>query len=235
MKTAGDVKRKLMKLEDKKQAKILSGFFKTGKGQYGEGDVFLGVKVPLQRRVAKEFKGLALGELGKLIKSKIHEHRLTSLFILIDNYKRADENEKKRIFDFYIKNAKMVNNWDLVDLSAPNIVGEYLLDKDRKILYKLVKSKNLWERRISVLATFTFISNGESKDVHKICELLLDDSHDLIHKATGWMLRELGKRVSEAEEEKFLKKYYKVMPRTMLRYSIERFSEKKRKYYMKKS
>jgi len=216
--------------EDYKQ--ILQNFFKTGKGQYGEGDIFLGIKVPILRKTAKEYFDLSLKDIQKLIDSKIHEHRLIALFVLIKKYETTEN--KKEIFNFYLKNAKQVNNWDLVDLSAPNIVGNYLLDKERSILYKLAKSDNLWEKRISILATFAFIKNGESKDILKISRIMLNDDHDLIHKATGWMLRELGKKVSQAEEEKFLKKYYKVMPRTMLRYSIERFNEKKRQYYMKK-
>ncbi len=211
----------------------LERFFKTGKGQYGEGDVFLGVMVPEQRKVAKKYSELSLKGIKTLLYSKIHEHRLVSLFILIDKYKRSDEKGKKEIYNFYLKNTKQVNNWDLVDLSAHKIVGDYLLDKDRKILYKLVKSKNLWERRISIISTFAFTDKKDFKDAIKICEILLKDKHDLIHKATGWVLREIGKKDQKVLEG-FLKKYNKVMPRTMLRYSIERLSEAKRKFYMKK-
>ncbi|MBU1198662.1 MAG: DNA alkylation repair protein [Nanoarchaeota archaeon] len=231
---AKDVKKDLKKLANPEQAKLLQRFFKTGLGEYAEGDVFLGIKVPVQRKVAKNYIDLSLKDVQELLSSKIHEHRLSALFILIDKYKKSDLKGKKQIFDFYLKNTQHINNWDLIDLSAPNIVGNYLLDKDRKILYKLAKSKSLWEKRISVLATFSFINNKETKDILKIAEILLHDKHDLIHKAVGWMLREIGKRVSQAEEEKFLKKHYKVMPRTMLRYAIERFDEKKRKFYMKK-
>jgi 3-methyladenine DNA glycosylase AlkD len=226
------LKKELKELSDPKQAKILQRFFKTGKGEYGEGDIFLGIKVPVQRKTAKRYYNLSLTNIGKILNSKIHEHRLTSLFILINKYKEADEKGKKEIFNFYLKNTKHINNWDLVDLSSPNIIGNYLLDKDKSIIYKLARSKNLWEKRIAILATFTFIRNNEYKDCFKIAELLLHDKHDLIHKANGWMLREVGKRINEKTEEIFLKKHYKNMPRTMLRYAIERFEEKKRKYYL---
>lgn len=225
------IQKELKKLANPKQATLLQRFFKTGKGEYGEGDVFLGIKVPEQRKVAKKYD-LSLAEIQKLLNSKIHEHRLVALFILIKKYQKEDI--KKKIFDLYLKNTKNINNWDLIDLSAPNIVGDYLLTRKRDILYKLAKSNSLWEKRISILATFTFIGNGEYKDTLKISEILLNDKHDLIHKGVGWMLREVGKRVSQQKEEKFLKKHYKTMPRTMLRYAIERFPENKRKFYLKK-
>ncbi len=230
------LKKELCTLADKKQAQVLQGFFKTGKGQYGEGDIFLGVKVPIQRQVAKKYFSLTFQDLETLLQSEIHEYRLCSLFVLIAQFEKADEKRQKEIFKFYLKNAKRINNWDLVDLSAPNIVGKYLSGKkalERKVLYKLAVSHNLWERRIAVLATFEFIRQGESKDIFAIAKTLLKDEHDLIHKAVGWMLREVGKRISEGEEEKFLKKYYRQMPRTMLRYAIERFSEEKRKRYLR--
>ena len=169
-----------------------------------------------------------------MLDSKIHEERLVVLFVLVEKYRKADEKEKKVIFDFYIRNTGKINNWDLVDLSAPRILGEYLLDKERSIIYKLARSKNLWERRIAVLTTFQFIRNNQFKDSLKIAELLLKDEYDLIHKAVGWMLREIGKRDQIIEEE-FLQKYYKIMSRTMLRYAIERFDDKKRKFYLAKS
>jgi len=228
-----NLKKDLQKIADKDKAKLLQRFFKTGKGQYGEGDIFIGGKVPEQRKVAKKYPDLSLEEIQKLLSSKIHEYRLTSLFILIGKYKKSDELGKRKIFNFYLKNTKNINNWDLVDLSAPNIVGDYLLDKKRNLLYKLAKSKDLWEKRIAILATATFIRNNEYKDTLKISEMLLNDKHDLIHKGVGWMLREVGKRNQKSEED-FLKKHYKTMPRTMLRYSIERFSESKRKFYMKR-
>jgi len=229
-----ELKKELDKLADKKQATLLQRFFKTGKGEYGEGDIFLGIKVPIQRSVAKKYKNISLEECEEMLGSKIHEHRLVALLIMMQKYELADEDEKKKIFETYLKNTEHINNWDLVDLSAPNIVGHYLLDKDRAILYKLARSSSLWEKRISILATFEFIGDKETKDALAIAEILLHDKHDLIHKAVGWMLRELGKRVSQEEEEKFLRKHYKQMPRTMLRYAIERFDEKKKERYMKK-
>jgi 3-methyladenine DNA glycosylase AlkD len=229
--TAAQVKKALEKLADPKQAALLQRFFKTGQGEYGEGDVFLGIKVPKQRGLVKKHKDLPLVEVLKLLKSKIHEHRLVALLILVEKFKKADEKEQKKIFDLYLKNTKHINNWDLVDVSAPNIVGAFLLDKPRTILNQLVTSKILWERRIAVLSTFAFIKNNEFADSLKIAEVFVNDEHDLIHKAVGWMLREVGKR-NQAKEEQFLKKHVKKMPRTMLRYAIEKFSQTKRKYYL---
>jgi len=224
----------IKELQDKsnpEQAKILQRFFKTGEGEYGEGDIFLGVKVPEQRKIAKKYYGLGLYKLQELLNSKTHEHRLTAIIILGEKYKRAKEEEKENIFNFYLKNTKNINNWDLVDLSAPGIVGSFLLNKDKKILYELSRSKNLWEKRIAIISTFAFIRKEEFEDVLAISELLLNDEHDLLHKAVGWMLREIGKRDLEVEEE-FLKQHYKDMPRTMLRYAIEKFEEEKRKKYL---
>ncbi len=209
---------------------FLQRFFKTGKGDYAEGDVFAGIKVPVSRKIAKQFKNLSLADLSELIKSKIHEERLIALFILVDKMKKANEKEQKKIFKFYVKNMKYVNNWDLVDLSAEKIIGEYLFDRDRELLFKLAKG-DLWERRIAVLSTFNFIKKKDHITTLKIAGLLLRDKHDLIHKALGWMLREIGKRDLQTEED-FLEKHYKSMPRTMLRYSIEKFPEKKRKAYL---
>jgi 3-methyladenine DNA glycosylase AlkD len=229
-----ELKKELDKLANPKQAALLRRFFKTGKGEYGEGDVFLGLKVPVQRSFAKKYKDLSLADIQQLLNSKIHEHRLIALLIMIQKYHEAEENGRKEIFEMYLKNTSHINNWDLIDLSAPNIIGNYLLDNPRNILYKLAKSNSLWEKRISILATFAFIQNKESKDTLRIAEPLLNDKHDLIHKGVGWMLREVGKRVSQKEEEKFLRKHYKQMPRTMLRYAIERFDKKKKEFYMKK-
>lgn len=235
------------------KAKLLRGFFKTGKGQYGEGDIFWGIMVPIQREIAKKYQDLSLRDIQKLLNSRVHEERLIALLILVLQFKKGDTWKQKVIFNFYLKNTRNINNWDLVDLTAPNIVGQFLLDKDKKIIYKLVKSKNLWEKRIAVLATFTFIKNNQFKDTLRIAEILLINKlptsrfkhrlsglrplqgvgDDLIHKAVGWMLREIGKR-DLVVEEKFLKKYYKKMPRTMLRYAIEKFPEKKRKRYLQK-
>lgn len=225
------IKKDIEDLENPEKAKLLQRFFKTGPGQYGEGDIFLGITVPLQRQIAKKYTNLSLDEIQELLSSKIHEHRLIALLILIDKYKKADQIKKEEILNLYLKNTKYINNWDLIDLSAPNIVGDYFLEKDKSILYKLANSDNLWEKRIAVLATFTFIKNNRFDDSLKISEILLKDKHDLIHKAVGWMLREIGKKDQKTEED-FLKKHYKNMPRTMLRYSIERFSEEKRKFYL---
>lgn len=227
-----DIKDDLSKLASSQKAKILGRFFKTGKGEYGEGDVFLGLSVPQQREIAKKYPHLTLKELQKLLSSKIHEHRLTALFILMMKYKKSTDSEKREIFDFYLKNTENINNWDLVDLSAPSIVGDYLLANDRSILYKLAMSKNLWEKRIAMLSTYAFIRRGQFTDTLKIAEVLLNDKHDLIHKAVGWMLREVGKKDQNAEE-KFLQKHYHQMPRTMLRYAIEKFDEEKRKHYLR--
>ena len=228
------IKRELSQLGDPDRAKNLSRFFKTGKGQYGEGDVFLGITVPEQRKVAKKHIDLSLNDLQELLNSKIHEHRFTALVILISKYRKAEESKKEEIFEFILKNTENINNWDLVDLSAPRIIGEYLLNKERSILYKLVKSNSLWERRIAILSTFTFIDDNDFEDALNISELLLHDEHDLIHNAVGWALREIGKRDQKAEE-RFLNKHYLHMPRTMLRYAIEKFSEKKRKKYLNKN
>jgi len=222
------LKEELERNKDAEKAKVYSRFFKTGKGEYGEGDLFLGLSVPKQRKIAKNYIDLNLDEIQELLLSKIHEHRLVALMILIFKYKK---NFDKEIVDFYLQNTKNINNWDLVDLSAYQILGHYLLDKDKSILYKLAKSDNLWEKRISIISTYEFIKNNKFEDTLEISEILLNDKHDLIHKAVGWMLREVGKRNLETEEE-FLKKYYKQMPRTMLRYSIEKFWEEKRKFYL---
>ena len=214
------------------RAVILQRFFKTGKGEYGEGDIFYGIKVPVQRTIAKRFKDLAFEDLKVLISAKVHEERLIAAFILVDQYKKGDEKKKKIVFDFYLKNRKGINNWDLVDLSAPKIVGAYLIDKEKDLLYKFAVSKDLWEKRIAIISTQTFIREHFFEDTLNISEILLQDKHDLIHKAVGWMLREVGNRDLETEEE-FLKKHYKTMPRTMLRYAIEKFPEQKRIAYLK--
>jgi len=221
----------LQSLGNPEKAKILQRFFKTGKGEYGEGDRFIGITVPEQRKLAKKYDTLPLKELQKLLSSKYHEHRLTSLLILVIKYSKSDDVEKKGIVEFYLTNTKYINNWDLVDSSADKIIGDYLLERDRSILYELAKSDYLWERRIAILATFRFIKNNQFKDTLKISVLLLSDHHDLIHKAVGWMLREIGKRNLSIEEE-FLKKHYKKMPRTMLRYAIEKFNPEKRRTYL---
>ncbi|RLJ00333.1 MAG: DNA alkylation repair protein, partial [Candidatus Aenigmatarchaeota archaeon] len=188
------LKQELQSLKNPEKAKVYLGFFKTGKGEYGEGDIFLGVSVPEQRKIAKKYINLSLKELQELFSTNLHEYRACSLFILINKYRKSDESGKKEIFDFYLKNTININNWDLVDISAPHIIGDYLLNKNRKILYKLANSKNPWEKRISIISTFTFIKNNQFEDTLKISEILLNDNHDLIHKAVGWMLKEIGKR-----------------------------------------
>ncbi len=219
---------------DKRRAETYKKFFKTGRGEYGEGDFFIGVKVPVLRAIAKSYRTMPVESALQLVQSSIHEFRMVGLFILIFHYTAGDGKIKNKVFNLYLKNAGYINNWDLVDLSAPNIVGDYLLDKPRKILYRLAKSRSIWLRRISILATLTFIRNNDFKDAFKLSEFLVTDKHDLMHKAVGWMLREIGKR-NRSVEEKFLKRYYKNMPRTMLRYAIEKFPEPLRKKYLSSS
>jgi 3-methyladenine DNA glycosylase AlkD len=231
---AVEVRKELKSMADPDKAAILQRYFKTGLGQYGEGDIFIGVTVPQSRKVAKKFSQLQLVEVKTLLYSRIHEERLVALLILVWRYSSAlsSREEKEEIVKFYLENIKQVNNWDLVDLSAPNILGAHLIDKDRRLLYRLARSENVWERRIAILATYHFIRNGDFSDTLKIAEILLQDRHDLIHKAAGWMLREVGKR-DVASEQAFLEKHLGVMPRTMLRYAIERLPESKRRRYKK--
>ncbi len=211
------------------KAKFLSGYFKTGKGEYGEGDIFLGITVPQTRAIAKQFSHLPLNEIKTHLQSKFHEERLTALLILVNNYKKT---KSKEIVNFYLENTKNINNWDLVDLTAHEIIGNYLLDKDKSPLYKLANSNNLWERRISIISTFAFIRNNQFDESLKLAKTLLQDKHDLIHKAVGWMLREIGKRDQKILEN-FLRENYSQIPRTTLRYAIERFPEHLRKKYLK--
>ncbi|MCD4781240.1 MAG: DNA alkylation repair protein [Candidatus Omnitrophica bacterium] len=229
------LKKDLRKYADPKKAKILQRFFKTGQGEYGEGDVFLGVKVPDTRRVAKNHKGEPLEVIDKLIQSEIHEERLLALLLLIEKFNTANPIERQKFFKFYITCFPHINNWDLVDLSAPKIVGQYLFGQAKKkqqYLIQLAHSQNLWEKRIAIISTAFFIQQNKFGLTLAISKILLNDQHDLIHKAVGWMLREVGKR-DIREEEEFLKKHYQKMPRTMLRYAIEKFEEKKRQDYLK--
>lgn len=226
------LRKELRRYSSKKQAKVLQWFFKTGPGEYAEGDIFIGVKVPGIRAVAKKFKDISLEDVITLLQSSIHEERLTALFILIAQYARATPAEQKRIYELYIKHMRYINNWDLVDLSAEHIVGAYLMDKSKRPIYDLARSQVLWERRIAMLATYQYIKNDMFDDTLRVAAMLLLDKEDLIHKAVGWMLREVGKR-DRATEERFLKRHYKKMPRTMLRYAIERFPESKRQAYLK--
>jgi 3-methyladenine DNA glycosylase AlkD len=230
---AREVQANLRSLANPEHAKTLSWFFKTGPGQYGEGDKFIGLKVPVLRKLAKQYATLPLAEIELLLHSEIHEQRLFALMLLVMQASKADSSGKKAIHKFYLANTRWINNWDLVDLSAPQIVGAYLADKDRKILYKLARSKSLWQRRIAIVATFAFIRADDFGDTLSLAEILLSDREDLIHKAAGWMLREVGKR-DLAALEGFLNKHTLAMPRTMLRYAIEKFPEKKRLGYLKR-
>jgi 3-methyladenine DNA glycosylase AlkD len=236
MQIIDQVKNELKKYSKKEKAKILSGFFKTGKGEYAEGDIFIGVVVPDQRKVAKKFfNEISLKRTELLLQSEIHEHRLTALFILILKYnKLKDERSKQEIFDLYIKNMMHINNWDLVDLSAEKILGDFLYNfkRDRAQLYDFAHTEHLWTQRIAILSTFYFLRKNDFQDAFEISKILLTHPHDLIHKAVGWMLREAGKRDFKAEFG-FLKMYYKKMPRTMLRYAIEKFDEELRVKFLK--
>jgi len=225
-------KEELKKYSNKEKAKILQRFFKTGRGEYGEGDIFLGVVVPDIRKVAKQYRSLNREETISLLKSPFHEERMLALLILVQQYTQGAAAAKKEVYESYLNHTRYINNWDMVDLTAGRIVGAYLMDKNKKILYTLAKSNMLWERRIAIISTSHFIANHSFDDTLKIAKILLSDKEDLIHKAAGWMLREVGKRDLKAEEE-FLKKHYPRMPRTMLRYAIEKFPERKRQRYLK--
>lgn len=232
--TAKDIQKELENVFSPEKRDFLPYFFKTGKGQYGEGDKFIGVVVPDIRKIARANKTLSFDEVTKLLNNEYHECRMCALFILIEQYKKAKEEDRKLLVDFYLAHSHRINNWDLVDLSAKDILGEYLLDKkDRSILYKLVKSDLLWDQRIAVLATFAFIKKNDFNDILRLSEELLSHKHDLMHKATGWMLREAGKRDKDVLIG-FLDKHYRKMPRTMLRYSIEKLTAEEKTYYMKK-
>ena len=222
----------LLQLANEQIAEHSQRFFKTGKGEYGEGDIFLGIRVPLLRKLVKKYRGISITEVRKLLHSKFHEERLLAVLMLVQLFKSGDESVQKQVYDLYLENTEFINNWDIVDISASNIVGAHLYEKDKAPLYDLVQSKNLWERRIAIIATFYFIRQNEFDDTLKLAEILLNDKEDLIHKAVGWMLREVGKREIEFEEE-FLQEHYKIMPRTMLRYAIEKFPETSRKMYLR--
>jgi len=222
------MQKKLKELSDTEKAEIYKRFFKSGKGQYGEGDLFLGITVPKCRLIAKEFQDLELNEIEKHLKSKWHEERLIALLILVEKFKK---NKDKKIVDFYLENTKFINNWDLVDLSADKILGAFFIDKDKKKLYEMALSQDLWEKRISIISTFYFIKNNKFEDTLKISKILLKDKHDLIHKAVGWMLREVGKRDIQILKD-FLRENYDNLPRTTLRYAIEKFPEAERKNWL---
>ena len=228
--TAKNIRKSLIELGNSEIAEHSLRFFKTGKGEYGENDKFLGIRVPVLRKQLIKFKAISLSQTLALLKSPFHEIRLFAVLMLVKKFSSGTENRK--VYELYLKNTKYVNNWDLVDSSAHYIIGAYLIDKDKTPIYELAKSEDLWERRISIISTFYFIKKGDFEDALKISEILLNDKEDLIHKAVGWMLREIGNR-DLSEEEKFLKKFAAKMPRTMLRYAIEKFPEIKRKEYLK--
>lgn len=225
------VQKELRALASPETATILQGFFKTGKGQYGEGDVFLGIKVPVLRALAKRQRDAGPDTVTTLLSSRYHEERLLALLLLMQFYQQANDKEQTGAYQLYLDNTDRINNWDLVDISAPHIVGRHLEDKPRKMLHTLARSPLLWERRIAIIATLHFIRRNDFADTLRIAATLLKDEHDLMHKAVGWMLREVGKRDLAIEEE-FLQRHYRSMPRTMLRYAIERFPETKRKNYL---
>lgn len=223
---------KLAELADPAIAIHSTRFFKTGPGEYGEGDQFLGIRVPELRKLVKQFRDLAVQDMLALLHSSFHEKRLLAALMLVDGFQRGSEAEQQAIYDLYLEHIPTsINNWDIIDTTCPHIIGAWLYKRDRFILYTLAASNNLWQRRASVLACFYFIRQNDFADGLKIVESLLLDREDLIHKASGWMLREIGKRDREVEE-RFLEKHCRTMPRTMLRYAIERFEQEKRKYYM---
>lgn len=226
--------KKLHALKNIKQSESAKIFFKTGKGEYGEGDQFLGINVPTVRKLAKEFTEISLEDCSRLLSSPYNEERSMGLYILVDQYDQGDEKKRKEVYELYLKNRKYVNNWNLVDCSAHEIVGKHLYEKNRAPLYDLVKSNVLWDKRIAIVGTLYFIRKNDFADTVKISKLLLNDTHDLMHKACGWMLREVGKRDVEVLK-KFLEENRHKMPRTMLRYAIEKFPEKQRKAYLAKS
>jgi 3-methyladenine DNA glycosylase AlkD len=222
------IQRELKQCASKEKARILQRFFKTGPGEYAEGDIFLGVMVPDTRKLAKKYARSSLRQIQFLLHSPLHEERLLALLILVAQFAQADTKAQDKIYGCYLKNTRYINNWDLVDVSAPQIVGAYLADKKRGALYTLARSRSLWERRIAVVATFYFIRKNDFRDILRIAKLLLPDTEALIHKAVGWMLREVGKRDRRALE-KFLVRERQCMPRTMLRYALEHFSPSRRK------
>jgi 3-methyladenine DNA glycosylase AlkD len=225
------VKAELERLSDPEHAMKLQQFFKTGKGEYGEGDVFIGVRVPDQRRIAKKYRKISLPDVLELLRSEIHEHRLTALFILTEQFNKGNDESRQRIVDLYLSNTACVNNWDLVDSSAHKILGVWLVDKPRDVLYDLATSESLWERRISIISTFAFIKRDDLGDALALAGALVGDGHDLIHKACGWVLREVGKKDQSLLEE-FLLENFETIPRTMLRCAIERLPEARRRFFM---
>lgn len=229
--TAAEIKKELAGLADERVAAVSRRFFKTGPGEYGAGDRFRGIRVPVLRRLARAHRGISLHEAGRLLESDFHEDRLLALLLWIDIFAKGDDAVRARVYHLYLANTRRINNWDLVDASAAHIVGAFLRERPRDPIYRLARSADLWERRIAVIAPLHFIKRGEFTETLKIARVLLTDPEDLIHKAVGWMLREVGKRDRDAEEA-FLRAHYRRMPRTMLRYAIERFPEHRRRQYL---
>lgn len=234
MSNVEQIKQELNKYIDDEKAAYLPRFFQAFEGGYGEGDRFIGVAVPHQRKVAqKHYRAIDIKDVERLLNEPIHEYRLTALFMLVYKFEKAkDERDREVIVDTYLNNIESINNWDLVDSSAPNILGAFLMDKDKSILYDMAGTQDLWKQRIAILSTFYFIKQGKYDDTLKIAEILLHHEHDLIHKAVGWMLREIGNRDFNVEYS-FLKDNYEVMPRTMLRYAIEKFEPELRQKFLK--
>jgi 3-methyladenine DNA glycosylase AlkD len=229
--TAKSIRTEFRALSDSAVAAHSLRFFKTGKGEYGEGDRFLGIRVPEVRRIAKKYRDAPQRAILALLKSRYHEERLLAVLLLVERFERGDETRKRQSFDDYLAHTAYINNWDIVDSSAHKIVGAWLRDRDREPLYRLAASDDLWERRIAMMSTYDFIRRGDFDDTLQIAKVLLTDEHDLIHKVVGWMLREVGNR-DRAVEEAFLAQHYRRMPRTMLRYAIEKFPERRRKAYL---
>lgn len=229
--TATTMREALHAVAEPDRVPVYQRFFKTGKGEYGEGDIFIGVRVPATRLLVKKFRGVPLHEVEALLQSTIHEERVLAVLLLVDAFAKGDDNTRSDIYAMYLANTAYINNWDIVDASAHYIVGRYLVDKSRKPLYELARSRSLWERRIAMIATFYFIRQKDFAETLAIAELLLHDKEDLMHKAVGWMLREVGNR-NRAVEEEFLVQHYQTMPRTMLRYAIEKFPEELRQQYL---
>jgi 3-methyladenine DNA glycosylase AlkD len=229
--TLKDIRSTLRAQADPEQAKNLQRFFKTGPGDYGEGDRFLGLRVPQIRAMVKELGVVPITTIKSLIKSPWHEERMLALLLMVHRYNKSDDEAREVLYHLYLDSTTYINNWDLIDVTARHIVGAWLYNRPRKPLFVLAKSDSLWERRISILSAFYFIAKNDFEDALKLAKILLNDDHDLMHKAVGWMLREIGKRDRKREEE-FLLKHYRKMPRTMLRYAIEHFPEKRRKAYL---
>lgn len=227
-----NLRAELASLSNPAHALVSKRFFKTGPGQYGQGDQFIGIRAPDLRNLSKKHQNLSLGDIDRLLHSPVHEERMLALLLLIQRYRTGDEVEKQAVYDLYLARTRFINNWDLVDVSAEHIVGQHLSDRDKAPLRLLSVSEDLWERRIAIIATFCFIKQGRFDETLEISRILLNDPHELIHKAVGWMLREVGKRNRDVEET-FLRSHTTAMPRTMLRYAIEKFPEPLRQAYLK--